>query len=297
MELVLYNSMLSGMSLDGRRFFYTNVHRRFGDELPLIRNESPLRWENTLEPKAAQSFCCPPNLLRTMLKASEWAYSVSAGALWINLYGSGTLDTGLPDGARVKLTQKTGYPWSGQIRVEIREAPKAEFALMLRIPGWAEKAGIEINGKPWNGAARPGTYAEVRRAWSAGDQVVLDLPMAPRLVESNPYDEYTRGQVAVMRGPLVYCLESPDVPPGVRVDGVRIPAAVQFRAREGVAPLAGVTLLEGEATYRPPGEWKGILYRSFQPRERQKVAIRLIPYYAWANRGLSHMTVWMPLGD
>lgn len=297
MELVLYNSMLSGMSIDGRRFFYTNVHRRFGEELPLLRNESPLRWENTTEPTAAPSYCCPPNVLRTLLKASEWAYSVSSGALWINLYGSGTLETRLPAGSPFKLTQKTEYPWSGRVQIEIREAPKAETALMLRMPGWAQKAGIQINGKPWNGAAQPGSYAEIRRAWSAGDTVTLDLPMEPRLVEANPYDEYTRGQIAVMRGPLVYCLESPDLPSGVRVDEVRIPPAIRFTPRRDPTLLGGVTLLEGEARRLARGDWNGILYRSFQPTKPERITVRLIPYYAWANRGLSHMTVWMPLGD
>jgi DUF1680 family protein len=125
----------------------------------------------------------------------------------------------------------------------------------------------------------------------------MELPMEPRLIEANPYDEYTRGQVAVMRGPLVYCLESPDLPTGVRVDEVRIPATVRFHARRDAALLGGVTLLEGEARRLRRGDWNGILYRSFEPTKPERIPVRLIPYYAWANRGISHMTVWMPLGD
>jgi hypothetical protein len=100
-----------------------------------------------------------------------------------------------------------------------------------------------------------------------------------------------------MRGPLVYCLESPDLPSGVRVDEIRISSAVRFRSRRDPALLGGVTVLEGEALRLPRGDWNGILYRSFQPTKPERIPVRLIPYSAWANRGISHMTVWMPLGD
>ena len=296
MELVLYNSMLPGMNVDGKRFFYTNVHRRFGDELPLLRNESPLRWKDTTEPGAAQSFCCPPNLVRTILKTSEWAYSVSENAVWVTLYGSNTLATTLPGNAGIALKQTSDYPWSGKVRIEIREAPRSEIALMLRIPGWAEGARIAVNGKPAGVDSRAGAFAALRRRWTAGDVVDLEFPMQARLIEANPYAEPMVGQTAVMRGPLVYCLESPDLPAGVRVNEIRIPATARFEPRWDASLLGGVMLLEGSARRRASGEWKDTLYRALRP-QAEPIALRLIPYYAWANRGLSHMTVWMPLGD
>ncbi|MCL5742807.1 MAG: glycoside hydrolase family 127 protein [Acidobacteria bacterium] len=289
MELVLYNSMLSGIGVDGNSFFYTNVHRRFGDELPLLRNESPLRWKNTTEAGAAKSYCCPPNVLRTILKTGNWAYSVSKGDIWVNLYGSNTLK------APVALKQETGYPWDGKIRITFEQASKGEMALMLRIPGWAESAAIQVNGKPVSTPARPSSYAEVRRQWAKGDVVELNLPMPARLVEANPYMEVTGNQVAVMRGPLVYCLESPDLPAGVRVNEVSLPADIQLKPRWDANLLAGLTVLEGEARWNRAGDWSNLLYRTFRSGPGENVSLRLIPYYAWANRGLSHMTVWLPL--
>ena len=289
MELVLYNSMLSGVGADGNSYFYTNTHRRFGDELPLLRNESPLRWKTTLDPGAAKSFCCPPNVLRTILKTANWAYAVSPGAVWVNLYGSSTLKN------PVMLKQESGYPWDGKVRITFEQASKGEMALMLRIPGWAEAATIQVNGKPFSAAARPSSYAEVRRDWAKGDVVELNLPMAARLVESHPYQEVTRNQVTVMRGPLVYCLESPDLPPGVRVDEIGIPAGMQLTPRWEAKLLGGVTVLEGQARRTRGGDWSNLLYRTFRPGPGETAPLRLIPYYAWANRGLSHMTVWLPL--
>jgi DUF1680 family protein len=295
MELVLYNSMLSGMGLSGKDWFYANVHRRFGDEQPLLRNESLTRWKNTTEPDAAGSYCCPPNVLRTIAKSPEWAYSISQGAVWVNLYGASRLDTKLPDGSAATLAQETDYPWSGEVKVRIERAPAGEMALHLRIPGWAESARIALNGKPLAIALRSSTFAEVRRKWSRGDIVELALPMPARLVEANPVMEFTRGQVAVMRGPIVYCLESPDLPPGVRVSEVRLPGGVVLEPRMENGRLGRITVLEGSARRDPEGSWTDLLYRTLRPSAAEAVRLRLIPYYAWANRGVSHMTVWMPL--
>lgn len=295
MEILLYNSILSGMSLDGARFFYTNVHRRFADELPRLHNETLVRWKDTTEPDAARSYCCPPNLLRTLLKTEQWAYGISDSAVWVNLYGGSTLDTTLPGGGRVRLAQRTGYPWSGKVNVEIRETPAAEWSLMLRIPGWAEQGTLKINGAPSAQPVTPASYAVIKRKWSAGDRVELDLPMPARLVEANPYNESMRGQVAVMRGPVVYCLESPDLPAGVRVDEIVLPASVRLEARQRSELIEGAVTLEGTARRHPPGDWTGLLYRTLRPGGSEDITVRLIPYYAWANRGVSQMTVWIPL--
>jgi len=297
MEQVLYNAMLPGISLDGKRYFYTNVHRRFGDEMPFIFNESLERWENTTEAGAARSYCCPPNVLRTTMKTAQWAYGVTPGAVWVVLYGGSTLRTVLPDGGLFALAQQTDYPWSGRVRIEVGEAPKGESSVMLRIPGWAESATVRVNGKPWSGAAGPGSFAQVRRAWSRGDVMELELPMPVRLVEGNPYSDFLQGQAAVMRGPLVYCLESPDLPAGARVDEIRLNSRASFTAKGEPALLRGVTTIEVEARRRPRGNWSGLLYRTLLPLAPETVKIRLIPYYAWANRGASHMSVWLPLGD
>jgi DUF1680 family protein len=108
--------------------------------------------------------------------------------------------------------------------------------------------------------------------------------------------EELRGQIAVMRGPLVYCLESPDLPEGVEVSEVRLPRSTKLTARHDPGLLGGVTVVEGDARRVPAGDWSGKLYRTVPRTRAEKLAIRLIPYYAWANRGISKMTIWMPIG-
>ena len=246
-------------------------------------------FQNNKDAGAASGFCCPPSVSRTIASVHALAYSRSQAALWVNLYGSNTLDNDA-----LKLTQETDYPWQGRVRFKIDRAPQGEFALMLRVPAWAEGASIRVNGKP-GPPATAGRYAEVRRQWAAEDIVELDLPMDARLVEANPLVEENRNQAAVLRGPLVYCLESPDLPAGIHINDVAIPAGVKLIARHDAQLLNGVTVLEGQARLVRSGEWAGLLYRTLQPQKSETVNLRLIPYYAWANRGVSEMTVWMPV--
>src|SRR5207249_3861383 len=151
-------------------------------------------------------FCCPPNVVRTIAQSQQYAYATSKDSTHVLLYGSNKLTTD-----QIELTQRTDYPWDGRIRITIDKAPAGEFSIFLRIPQFA--GGAVVDGK----LAQPGTFHEVRKTWKAGDVVELDLPMPVRLIEANPYVEETRNQVAVMRGPIVYCLESTDLPAGVRL--------------------------------------------------------------------------------
>jgi len=291
MELVLYNSMLSGMGIDGKDFYYTNPLRRYGDELPrAVRTQDP-----PLRAAVLPCYCCPTSIARTIAGLKGWAFAKSADALWVNLYGSARVDTATA-GGRFTLVEKTDYPWSGAVSFTVEKAPAAEAGLMLRIPAWAEGATAKVG----NEAARKlqaGSYAALRRVWKAGDRVELQLPMAARLVVANPYLESARNQVAVMRGPLVYALESPDMPPGVRVSEVSLSPGTRFEERFDKSLLGGVMVLEAQARVRPEGDWIGLLYRTLRPEPARTAVVRLIPYYAWSNRGLSHMTVWIPRAD
>lgn len=178
MELVFYNSMLSGMGLEGKDYFYANPLRRLADEMPTLKNESLQRWSNSTVKGAAKSRCCPPNVSRMLASTHEYAYGVSDGAVWVNLYGSNTLKS-----AAYQLKQESGYPWDGAVRITVEKA--GEFALKLRVPGWADGATLKVNGQA-QPAPAAGRYAEVRRRWSAGDKVELALPMNARLVTANP---------------------------------------------------------------------------------------------------------------
>jgi uncharacterized protein len=289
-ELALYNSVLSGGSLDGTNFFYVNPLRTV-DPLPV-----PLRWSRTRVPYVS-SFCCPPNLVRTVAEAGDYAYAKSEGAIWVNLYGGSKLATSLPKGQNVTLTQETEYPWNGRVRITIQECGADEFALKLRIPGWAETANIRLNDRPTDLSPQPSSYVEIRRVWSAGDTVELDLAMPTRLMEANPLVEETLNQVAVKRGPLVYCLESTDLPRGARLLDVSIPENIALTARFDRRLLGGIVVIEGKALLRSTSDWSGQLYRDFHPAPAKTISLRLIPYCLWDNRGPSEMTVWMPIGS
>lgn len=288
LELALYNGLLATISLDGKEFFYTNPLGRV-DELPF-----ELRWSRKREPYIG-CFCCPPNTVRTIAEASAYAYGISDEGIWVHLYGGNVLDTQLPDGAPIRLKQQTKYPWDGTVRIDVETAPQNECSLFLRIPGWVEGARVAVNGEPLARDLESGRYLQIRRSWSSGDRVELVLPMPVQLLEAHPLVEEARNQAAVRRGPLVYCLESVDLPDGVAADSVAISPAIQWQNRFVEELLGGVIVLEGEARLLPDGGWDNTLYRKMSPQREQRVDIRLIPYYAWANRGQSEMTVWMPL--
>lgn len=288
MELVLYNSALSGISIDGKHFFYTNVLRR-------IKDTPFLSWDLPTRQPYLKCFCCPPNIVRTIAKVHGWAYSISYEGVWVNLYGSNVLETELADGSKIKLTQQTDYPWDGKVKIAVDLPKKKKFAVMLRIPGWTKAATLRVNRRVVRADLQGGKYFELNRIWSTGDVIELDLPMGVRLIEANPLVEEVRNHVAIKRGPIVYCLESPDLPKGVKVSEIVIPRNIKLKPHFDRKLLGGVTVLKGEAEVFEQGAWPNQLYRELMPQKPKKVAIRLIPYYAWSNRGISQMSVWMPL--
>ena len=294
MERVLYNSMLSGIGAEGGDFFYTNPLRRI-QGVPLLSNDSAERWPDTTPASPVHCFCCPPNLARTMSELSSWTCSVSEQGVWVHLFGGSQLDSRLSDGSVIRWTQQTQYPWHGSVTLTIEEAPAADVAVMLRIPGWARGAKLSVNGRQEGEQPQPLRYAQLRRRWSAGDTIRLELPMEVTLVEAHPLVEETRNHVAVMRGPIVYCLESVDLPEGVRMEDVRLPRQTQWQSRHDPSLLGGVTVLETQGTVVPKSNQPPALYQPLSSGELKRIPLRLIPYYAWSNRGPSDMTVWIPL--
>jgi hypothetical protein len=265
-----------------------------------------LRWSRTRVPFVS-SFCCPPNVLRTIAASASYAYAKSSNTIWVNLYGASTLTTKL-DGQTVTLAQETEYPWNGRVRIMVNECGAAEWTLRLRVPGWAKEVGVRVNQQPVASDGHSqlpianrqspmayGKYLELRREWKPGDVVELDLPMTVRLMEANPLVEETLNQAAVQRGPVVYCLESIDLPMGTRLSDVFIPADIDLVARFDRRLLGGVVILEGVAQARATEPWSGELYRERQAGPMKPVKVGLIPYSVWGNRGKSEMSVWLPL--
>lgn len=287
-ETCLYNSVLSGVSLDGKRYFYTNP-LRISNDLPYT-----LRWPKE-RMEYISCFCCPPNTLRTVCQAQNYAYTVSKEGIWCNLYGGSELVTALADGSKVKLTQVTDYPWDGAVLLSIEQAPKKKaFSLYLRVPEWCDHATLKVNGEVVKTNLSADSFAEVNRIWKKGDKVEFVMDMTVKLLESNPLVEETRNQTVVKRGPLVYCLESIDIEGGQLIDDVLIPTDIQLTPKKITIDGSPIVALEGTARLLPRNSWKDTLYREVSQTSKP-VNVRLIPYYAWGNRGKAEMTVWMPL--
>jgi hypothetical protein len=276
--------VLAGISLGGTHFFYTNTLRQV-NPMPI-----DLRWNRRRE-EFTGCFCCPPNVVRTIAQASAYAYLKSDRDLWIVLYGGNVVETEI-GGQKVRFRQETNYPWDGRIRLTCEAATANAFAIRLRIPAWAKDATLRINQQAAESAPVPGTFYAIDRRWSAGDVVELNLPMPVRLVESHPYIEETRNQLAVVRGPIVYCLESVDLPADVRVLDVSLGHDSKL-APATDERLPGITVLKGHAMAKRQEAWPEELYRELAPDRARKIEIQLIPYFAWDNRGESEMSVWL----
>lgn len=287
-ETALYNSVLSGVSLDGKRYFYTNP-LRMSDDLPYT-----LRWPKTRE-EYISCFCCPPNTLRTICEAQNYAYTVNDSTLWFNLYGDSELRTSLGKKRPLVVTQHTGYPYDGKVVINLVEVPKKQkLALKLRVPSWCDNATVAVNGVKEDVKITPDSYITLDRTWKPGDEVTFDMEMKTKLLESNPLVEETRNHTAVKRGPLVYCLEGIDIEGGNALDDILIPADAKFTTKDITIDGSRMTALETEARLVDGGDWTGKLYREVGSADK-KVKVTLIPYFAWGNRDKSEMSVWLPL--
>lgn len=287
MELVLYNSALVGISTEGTHYFYANPLRMNHGTRDYSSTESATR-----EPYL-DCFCGPPNLVRTIAKCAGWAYSLSDNGVVVNLYGGNRLDTKLLDGSTLKLIQDTQYPWNGAVKITVEECRDTPMEIMLRIPGWAERAKILVNGKDASVQAKAGTYATIQRTWQAGDVATLDMPMDIKLMEGHPRIEEIRNQIAIKRGPIVYCIESPDLPAGTGILDVYLPENSNLTAQHRPDFLGGVTSISGEVVLRE--DKKDGMYRAVDQPKWKTVKTQFVPYYSWCNRGRSEMTVFMPM--
>ncbi|MCC5806875.1 MAG: glycoside hydrolase family 127 protein [Opitutales bacterium] len=293
-EQAMYNGVLPGISLDGTHYFYVNPMRKHHEF------DWPMRWSRTREPNIPYSFCCPPNVVRVISQVQNYAYTLSPDTLWVQLYGASTLETKWKEGGRISLRQETDYPWDGAVKLKIDEAPERPITIKLRIPSWATAGSgrIMVNGVPQGPALRPGTYAEVTREWKEGDVVSFTIPFEPTLWESNPLVEESFNQVVVRNGPLVYCIESNDLPADVRIEDVALSITESpgnFKAeRETIENAALVTLTVPGLHIRRPDWRSDELYRPVQTTTPRTIDVKLVPYYAWGNRGDTDMAVWIP---
>ena len=290
MEQVFYNSLLSSISIDGKSYFYTNLLRFYGKNHQLLSSDSYHRWNL---PRGG--ICCPTSTVRTIEEMSNYAYSINDKGVWVNLYGSNTLNTELPNGNAVSFTQTTNYPWDEDVKIVCEASIKNNISLMLRIPAWAKGATLHVNGKPIADKIIAGEYFGLNRKWAKGDVVELHLPMKVQLVEAHAKVEANINQVAIQRGPIVYCLEQQDVTDTVALSNLKIPSNIQLTPVYKKELLGGITVLQGVALKKDAVNYSSnTLYMQVENDKLKQVKIQLIPYYAWNNRGLGEMAVWLP---
>jgi DUF1680 family protein len=277
MERALYNGALSGVSLDGKRFFYENplasrgAHHRQG-------------WFDCA--------CCPPNIARMLASIGGYIYSQGEHDAWVHLYAQGEGRLNL-NGHEVMLRQTTCYPWDGKVQIELPMAAPMTFRLHLRVPSWCEHWQLKINDERVEAQPSRG-YVQLVREWQQGDVVTLNWAMPVRYVMAHPNVRQMVGRVALQRGPIIYCLEGMDHDDGaleriaLRTDA---PAHQRWRAEHRRDLLGGVTVLHGEGL-RLAADDDAALYRFAVPHY-ELCHLLAVPYCVWDNRAAGEMRVWL----
>ncbi|HZP04851.1 MAG TPA: beta-L-arabinofuranosidase domain-containing protein [Terracidiphilus sp.] len=293
-ERALYNGINSGMSLDGKTYCYRNPlaydSSSSSSESHSLGNDIRNPWYDTT--------CCPPNLERTLASLPGYFYSISDDGIYVHLYDNSELTWHLHDGSGVKIRQVTRYPWEGQVKLKVAPETPSSFAVYVRIPGWSEKNAVKVNGELIAGS-QPGQYLAIRRRWSANDTIELSFDMRTRVLKANPSVSEDRGRVAFQRGPIVFCMENldqADHSAGTDLSDYMVQASAASTERFDPVLLDGVMVLEHPGTISRTSPNARLYYPADEaaPVEAKPATLRLIPYYAWANRGPSGMQVWIP---
>ncbi|HEX8015870.1 MAG TPA: glycoside hydrolase family 127 protein [Flavobacterium sp.] len=286
-ELALYNSVLSGISLEGKEFFYNNP-LNVSKDLPFKQ-----RWSKEREGYIALSNCCAPNVTRTIAEVSNYAYNFSKEGLYVNLYGSNNLNSTTLAGEKIEIEQQTNYPWDGKVTLKIVKAPKEVYAFLLRIPGWSQGATISVNGKNINEAIASGSYQKIAQKWKKGDVIELNIPMPVQLMQANPLVEEVKNQVAVKRGPIVYCLESDQLPANTSINEVVLDVNSKFTTDFIKVHDRQLLSITASSSINNDASWDKKLYKPLSAKDNKEYTVKLIPYFAWGNHGKGEMSVWL----
>lgn len=287
MERAFYNTVLGGMALDGKHFFYVNPletqpksipHNHIYDHIKPVRQ----RWFGCA--------CCPPNIARTLVAIGHYIFTPRPDALFINFY-AGSEAQFTVDAQTLALKIEGNYPWDEQVSIRFNQPQVVEHTLALRLPEWCAAPMVRINGEAAQGKIVKG-YLHLHRQWQEGDIITLNLPMPVRRVYANPLVRHAAGKVAIQRGPLVYCLEEADN--GAQLHNLSLPKASAFREVQGVGLLKGKVLLQAEGVRVLTAHEDKPLY-SFDNRQTavEKQTLTFIPWFSWANRGEGEMRIWV----
>jgi DUF1680 family protein len=298
MERLLYNGILSGISLNGNKYFYVNpleYQKYEPNSLSEQYCSDPTYWV-VRRRKSWECSCCPPNIHRVLASLQQYIYSAKDHDVWVNLYIGSSLKHQLPDGAKINLRQRTKYPWNGSVEIEIILDKSTTFSLRLRIPSWTRSASVMVNGEPVKLKPEGEYYLEISRKWKNGDVVAVNFPMPVRLVQSHPHNTMNIGKVVICRGPLVYCLESVDHP-RVNIFDIYLPINTKFTCEYKPALLGGVVLIEGEGRLLEDSSWDKQPYQEYKKKNKKElksVSLKAIPYYAWSSREHGSMITAIP---
>jgi len=291
LERTLYNNVIDGVSLDGKKFFYPNTLSSSGTGRRPARSE----WFGCA--------CCPGNIARFIASVPGYVYASKGGDVYVNLYAAGKGELKVGD-TRVAITQKTRYPWEGAVTITIEPKSECRFALKVRIPGWARNtpvpsdlyrymkkssrtAALKLNGKALALAVDKG-YVTLDRTWKKGDAIELSLPMPIRRVLANEKVEPDRNRVAIERGPMVFCAEWPDN--NGKTHGLILPDNAKLTSEFRKDMFGGIEVIKAKALAATLGEEN-------KPLAKAAHELLLIPYYAWAHRGTGEMDVWLARND
>ena len=282
MERALYNNVLAGLALDGCTYFYVNplevvpaiAKRRY--ECHLVKTQR-VPWFGCA--------CCPPNVARLLASIGDYVYAQTADGLAVHLYAGGAARF-LAGTVPVEVQVKTEYPWQERVELAVSPETPAEFTLHLRLPGWCRAPVLRLNGSALKPTVARG-YAQVRRVWRPGDKLALQLPMPVERVHADARVAAAAGQVALQRGPMVYCVEEKDNGPWLAA--LSLPRTSMLTARFEPGLLGGCMVVEGAARRTEPGRR---LYTT-EPARQTGVRLRAVPYALWANRGEGEMRVWL----
>ena len=288
MEKALYNGILSGCSSDGSAFFYANHMSLYPKQY--TQGSSVIRSADRISPVRRRMFtisCCPANYSRLIASVGNYFYSVDKNNIYIHMYNSSVMHYEI-DGNAFEIQQSTDYPRSGRIVFTIRTNTPMFLGIAFRIPGWCVSWECMVNGEKEPLVVEKG-YVKLPRTWKDMDQVILEMNMEPRLYIANPKVRQDDGKIAVMKGPVVYCLEEID----------NFPDLNDFALLKNCHVFEEETQIEGFPVLRLTGSrsdmkaWGEELYQPVSEEKRVPAHVKAIPYYLWANRGLGEMIVWI----
>lgn len=285
MEQALYNTVLGGMNREGNRFFYVNPLC----VVPEACTGNPERFH--VKPERQKWFacaCCPPNIARTLPDLWEYLYMVEQDTAYAHLFMGNQAKIQLESGV-LSVSQTTEYPWNGKIHFQVSADTTQPLTLAIRIPTWSKTYTLKENGKEIVAEMQENGYVYVQRDFHAGVGLDLELDMRPRFVQSNRKVHYNAGKVAIIRGPLVYCIEEADN--GKYLAEISIDPKQALTEQES-EDFGKCVLIDGKGVRRENKTGEESLYALYETEE-VPVNIKAVPYFLWNNRGKGEMQVWI----